>query len=163
VHSDEGIDHICIALHGYNIPLWLFKGNCVNKHNQNLEKSFRKMDSIEWSVYLARGVDYVPSAEIIYHMCNKEALDIQFSTEGALYYPPTYTQDGFIHATADPNFLLGVGNHFYKDDRGDWVCLKLDPNMLNRIGSKIVYEAGSYLIHFLIYFISLLIFRHLNF
>lgn len=27
------------------------------------------------------------------------------------------TQDGFIHLTADPKFLLGIGNHFYKQVR----------------------------------------------
>ena len=32
-----------------------------------------------------------------------------------MYYPPTYAQDGFTHATADPKYLLTVGNHFYKD------------------------------------------------
>ena len=31
---------------------------------------------------------------------------------GKTYYPPTYAEDGFTHATADPSKLLDVANHF---------------------------------------------------
>jgi hypothetical protein len=34
-----------------------------------------------------------------------------------MYFPPTYSTDGFTHATADPKYLLTVGNHFYKDTK----------------------------------------------
>ena len=37
--------------------------------------------------------------------------------------PPTYEVDGFTHATADPSFLIGVANHFYKATQPDWICL----------------------------------------
>ena len=30
---------------------------------------------------------------------------------------------GFTHATADPSFLIGVANHFYKDVKAEWLCL----------------------------------------
>ena len=110
--------------------------------------------SITWPVYLARGVigKASPVEEILYHMCNKAVLESQFSTEGALYFPPTYEADGFIHATGDPNFLLDVGTHFYKEDKGDWVCLKLNHRALHDIGSKIVYEAGRLNLHLFLRF-----------
>jgi hypothetical protein len=34
------------------------------------------------------------------------------------YYPPTYSQDGFIHLTQEPELLLPVANHFYKTVQG---------------------------------------------
>lgn len=45
--------------------------------------------------------------------------------------------DGFIHATAEPKFLLQVGNNFYKTVLGDWICLKID---VGKLLSKVVYE-----------------------
>jgi hypothetical protein len=30
------------------------------------------------------------------------------------YFPPTYEKDGFVHATREPERLLGIANHFYK-------------------------------------------------
>lgn len=39
-------------------------------------------------------------------------------TQKVDYFPPTYTQDGFIHLTKDPALLLSVANHFYKDVPG---------------------------------------------
>ena len=60
---------------------------------------------------------------------------------GKLYFPPTYEQDGFIHATGDPSLLLEVGNHFYKTSVGEWTCLKLDPSSFG--DSVVKYEAPA--------------------
>ena len=46
---------------------------------------------------------------------------------------PTYATDGFTHATADPKYLLTVGNHFYKETKApdgsgkpsEWKLLKM--------------------------------------
>jgi uncharacterized protein (DUF952 family) len=89
---------------------------------------------MEWPKYLAYGVE-----EPVYHMCD-EALFNSMTANNAMYYPPTYPQDGFIHATGNPNLLLDAGNHFYKSVKGDWVCLKLEPSQL---GGKIIYEAPA--------------------
>lgn len=48
------------------------------------------------------------------HVCLRVLLRMQ---------PPTYEVDGFTHATADPSFLIGVANHFYKATQPDWICL----------------------------------------
>jgi len=56
------------------------------------------------------------------------------------YTPPTYTQDGFTHLTADPNLLLKVANHFYKDTQGDWLLIILDPG---KLASKVVFEPAA--------------------
>lgn len=48
--------------------------------------------------------------------------------------------DGFIHATAEPKFLLMVGNNFYKTVLGDWICLKID---VSKLTSRLVYEPAA--------------------
>ena len=53
----------------------------------------------------------------IYHMVQTHNWEAAKSSEEKVYYPPTYPQDGFTHATADPKYLLTVGNHFYKDTK----------------------------------------------
>ena len=51
----------------------------------------------------------------IYHMVQTHNWEAAKASDAKVYYPPTYAQDGFTHATADPKYLLTVGNHFYKD------------------------------------------------
>ena len=51
--------------------------------------------------------------EPVFHMC--DASEFAAATvDGGFYYSPTFKDDKFIHATADPQFLLEAGNHFYK-------------------------------------------------
>ena len=56
--------------------------------------------------------------EHIYHMCIEKNFDEQTAESENCYYPPTYNMDGFIHATADPQLLIEVANHFYKESKG---------------------------------------------
>jgi uncharacterized protein (DUF952 family) len=72
-------------------------------------------------------------------MCEINALRECFDAK-RLYYPPTYSQDGFIHATAVPAMLLVVANHFYQDSKGEWVCLEINPHLL---GARVKYEAAA--------------------
>lgn len=94
---------------------------------------------MNWGQYLSRGVTKPITHEVIYHMCIKSDFDNQIST-GGLYYPPTYAQDGFIHATADPNLLLSIGTHFYKADRNEWICLEI---LVTKLISPVKYEPGK--------------------
>lgn len=48
--------------------------------------------------------DSVP--KVIYHVAQKDLWQAALNCSKP-YYPPTYEADGFIHATADPNLLLG--------------------------------------------------------
>lgn len=43
----------------------------------------------------------------IYHLVQKPLWE-KCKARGETYYPPTYAEDGFTHATADPSKLLGV-------------------------------------------------------
>ena len=61
----------------------------------------------------------------------------------ATYFPPTYKQDEFTHATANPNFLLTIGNHFYKEVEGDWLCLKMSVESLSATGVKTIFEGTA--------------------
>ena len=93
---------------------------------------------MDWGQYLARGTYPLPH-EVIYHMCIRKSYEDQTQAGGGLYYPPTYQQDGFIHATADPQLLLSVGTHFYKEDRNEWICLAID---VKKLRSPVKYEPG---------------------
>ena len=53
------------------------------------------------------------------------------------YLPPTYDADGFIHATADKDLLLGVANHFYRGVQDTYLCLVIDTG---RLSSRVVFE-----------------------
>ena len=87
---------------------------------------------MKWSEYLATGPN-----RIIYHMCDVDAFNT-LTAAGKLYYPPTYSQDGFIHATEDPHSLIEVANYFYKTTPGKWVCLSIDQSKLR--SAKVIYE-----------------------
>ena len=77
--------------------------------------------------------------EIIYHMCDESDYHLQISDKNE-YLSPTFTIDKFIHATGEPKFLLEAGNHFYKETKGKWICLKID---VNKLTSQVVYEAPA--------------------
>jgi len=59
------------------------------------------------------------------------------------YFPPTYQQDGFTHATANPDLLLNVANHFYPEVPGDWLCLRMTVASLQESGVKVVFEGTA--------------------
>lgn len=94
---------------------------------------------MEWSQYLTKGVPALIKPRLIYHMTERNYYNEQLASNNGYYFPPTYKQDRFIHATADANLLLGVGNNFYKDNLGDWICLELDTQLLK---SSVIYEPG---------------------
>jgi len=62
---------------------------------------------------------------------------------GVDYFPPTYQQDGFTHATANPDLLLNVANHFYKDVPGEWLCLRMTVDSLKTVGTEVVFEGTA--------------------
>ena len=61
----------------------------------------------------------------------------------ATYFPPTYEQDGFTHATANPDLLLNVANHFYTDVPGKWLCLQMTVDSLKGGGVEVVFEGTA--------------------
>ncbi|KAI8105184.1 hypothetical protein M9435_000354 [Picochlorum sp. BPE23] len=81
-------------------------------------------------------------ADYIYHMCAKRMWLEVVNSAVEYYYPPTFEQDGFIHATKDPSMLLSVANHFYTDSPLDeeWVVLCID---VDRLTSPVTYEAPA--------------------
>jgi len=79
----------------------------------------------------------------LYHLIQKELWEKAKAT-GTTYYPPTYEQDGFTHATANPQFLVDVANHFYTKVGTDWLCLKMTVDSLRTAGGvKTVFEAPA--------------------
>merc|ERR1712232_492982 len=71
--------------------------------------------------------------EILYHMCERELWE-NAKKKGEAYYPPTFDEDGFTHATAVPSRLITTANHFYQDVKGEWLCLRFRRSALQRRG-----------------------------
>lgn len=90
--------------------------------------------TITWSSYLTRG-----APQVIYHMCDAAAFE-EGIKDGKEYFPPTYAQDGFVHASAYPKDLVACGNNFYKDVLGDWICFSMNPLMLD---GEVKYEVAA--------------------
>ena len=53
------------------------------------------------------------------------------------YLPREYKQDGFIHCTKEPEWLLKVANSFYQSTPGEMWVLAIDES---RVSAPIKYE-----------------------
>ena len=78
----------------------------------------------------------------IFHLIQKTNWQTTIE-KGQVYYPPTYEQDGFTHATANPEYLLTIGNHFYKETQGEWLLLKMTVESLEKTGVKTIFEGTA--------------------
>ncbi|KAK9815700.1 hypothetical protein WJX72_008279 [[Myrmecia] bisecta] len=76
---------------------------------------------------------------LLYHLVPHGTWETHKSSKTA-YFPPTYEQDGYIHLTKEPAFLLQVANHFYTDVPGPWVVLCIDSSKLT---SEVKFEPAS--------------------
>lgn len=85
---------------------------------------------------------YTAKYPYIFHLIQKESWDAALASN-TTYYPPTYKQDEFTHATANPDFLLIIGNHFYKDVTGEWLCLRMSVDSLQSTGVKTIFEGTA--------------------
>ncbi len=83
--------------------------------------------------------EYTTKYPYIFHLVQKDLWE-QTIADGSTYYPPTYSQDKFTHATANPDFLLIIGNHFYQDVKGDWLCLRMSVDTLQTNGVQTIFE-----------------------
>ncbi|MBL6689517.1 MAG: DUF952 domain-containing protein [Pseudomonadales bacterium] len=78
----------------------------------------------------------------VYHLVQAALWDKALENR-EIYYPPTYEVDGFTHGTSNPDKLLNVANHFYPDVEGDWYCLRMTVETLEKTGVKTVYEGTA--------------------
>jgi uncharacterized protein (DUF952 family) len=78
----------------------------------------------------------------VFHLVQKSLWDDAVENN-VTYFPPTYHQDGFTHATANPIYLTTIGNHFYQDVEGDWLCLKMSLASLSQTGVDTIFEGTA--------------------
>ena len=97
--------------------------NCVAGSEENIDK-------------------YVEKYPYVYHLIQKDLWDKTLEANST-YFPPTYSQDQFTHATANPDFLLTIGNHFYTDVKGEWLCLQMSVNSLSATGVRTIFEGTA--------------------
>lgn len=86
--------------------------------------------------------EYVEKYPYIYHLVQKDLWNETLESD-ATYYPPTYSQDQFTHATANPAFLMTIGNHFYPDVKGEWLCLRMSVDSLASTGVRTIFEGTA--------------------
>ncbi len=60
----------------------------------------------------------------IYHLLPRRVWEQQ--SAGAPYSSDTLATEGFTHCTYEPEMLLRVANHFYRERAGDFVVLCID-------------------------------------
>ena len=93
--------------------------------------------------------------EVLYHMCEQPRWEAA-KASGEAYFPPTFDEEGFTHATGVPSRLIETANHFYQDSDKPWVCLRFSRTALRKkcgitvrderampVGSKAVGENWS--------------------
>ena len=85
---------------------------------------------------------YIEKYPYVYHLVQKELWDKALE-DNSTYFPPTYSQDKFTHATANPDFLLTIGNHFYTQVKGEWRCLRMSVDSLSATGVKTIFEGTA--------------------
>mmetsp|Transcript_7490 Transcript_7490/g.21180 ORF Transcript_7490/g.21180 Transcript_7490/m.21180 type:complete len:159 (+) Transcript_7490:306-782(+) len=78
----------------------------------------------------------------LYHMVQKDLWE-KAKADRTTYFPPTYEQDTFTHATANAQLLIGVANHFYTGIKGDWLCLEMTVDSLKAAGVVTMFEAPA--------------------
>ncbi|MBX2847960.1 MAG: DUF952 domain-containing protein [Acidiferrobacterales bacterium] len=78
----------------------------------------------------------------LFHLVQAELWQSAVSSD-TTYYPPTYEQDGFTHATANPEMLLNVANHFYQEVPGKWLCLKMTIDSLKAGSVEVIFEGTA--------------------
>ncbi|MEM8546712.1 MAG: DUF952 domain-containing protein [Pseudomonadota bacterium] len=78
----------------------------------------------------------------LFHLVQAELWDAAVAGD-TTYFPPTYEQDGFTHATANPDLLLNVANHFYTEVPGKWLCLQMTVDSLKAGGIDVVFEGTA--------------------
>ena len=103
--------------------LFFLPQNCVAASEENTDK-------------------YIEKYPYVYHLVQKELWDKTLE-ENSTYYPPTYSQDKFTHATANPDFLLTIGNHFYTHVKGEWRCLRMSVDSLSATGVQTIFEGTA--------------------
>jgi len=86
--------------------------------------------------------EYTAKYPYIFHLIQKKMWEEALASD-ATYFPPTYSQDKFSHATANPDFLLIIGNHFYPDVPGDYLCLRMSVDSLQATGVETIFEGTA--------------------
>jgi mannose-6-phosphate isomerase-like protein (cupin superfamily)/uncharacterized protein (DUF952 family) len=79
----------------------------------------------------------------LFHMCQRVSWEAAVA-KGEAYFPPTFEADGgFTHATAVAERLIDTANHFYTSSKGDWICLELSKEALQKVGIITRFEEAK--------------------
>jgi len=75
------------------------------------------------------------ASEVTLHLVPEDVWLAQ--NEESRYQPDGFARDGFIHCTHGHDFVIEVGNRYYRDDPRPYLVLEVD---LERVAAPVVYE-----------------------
>jgi uncharacterized protein (DUF952 family) len=91
--------------------------------------------------------EYTAKYPYIFHLIQKPIWEEALAKDATYYpptcYPPTDSQDKFSHATANPDFLMIIGHHFYPEVPSDWLCLRMSVDSSRASGVETIYETTA--------------------
>ena len=117
---------------------------CIREEGTELSDVSARLDELHQKVLSAEEVnEQFKDVKTIYHMCQTSIYE-KAMKEKTAYFPPTFHQDGkFTHATAIAANLVTTANHFYTETKGDWVCIELDRDALEKLGLVTIFESAK--------------------
>lgn len=134
---DAGTEYIPVCLPAFSPDRCIREDDPSGEVVQKLAELHTKPVAATASASLATTED--PEPDTLYHMCQVSVWE-EAKREGSAYFPPTFEQDGFTHATGVPSRLITTANHFYQSIGGPWVCLRFSRTALKKLGIIVKYE-----------------------
>jgi len=113
---------------------------CIREEGVETSEVSKKLNELHSKLSPEQVNEKYNHINTIYHMCQKEAWK-ECKSQSIAYFPPTFLADGkMTHATAEPERLITIANHFYTSSEGDWICLELNRGRLEQLGIITVFE-----------------------
>lgn len=131
VFPDGGTEYIPVCLPAFRPDRCIREDEPDSAVSLKLRKLHHRSNGYEKEQLPSPTEEAAP--EVLYHMCQRSLWD-KAKAAGEAYFPPTFSSDGFTHATAVPSRLITTANHFYQDVQGEWVCLRFRRSALQKLG-----------------------------
>ena len=116
---------------------------CIREEGTELSDVSKRLNELHSKDETGQNVlsaDDINHVKTIYHMAQKS---VWGQCPKTAYFPPTFKQDGFTHATAIASTLIDTANHFYTDTEGEWICIELDRDALLNLGIVTIFEGPA--------------------
>src|SRR5215211_306813 len=108
------------------------RGSRIDEDLRGLVKNRRSLGDID--VMVDRDSEQEPAA-VTLHLVPEDVWLTR--KDESQYLPDGFSSEGFIHCTHGHDFVIEVGNRYYRDDPRPYLLLEVD---LERVAAPVVYE-----------------------